>query len=288
LDCKTEKEIVAPAAPDNRWGAFLTGTGEFVNVDGTENARGYDITTGGFTLGLDYKVTPHLALGLSAGYTGTSADLAAGGRVLVNGGKGGLYGTYFDGGFYLDGVVNGGYNSYDTHREALHGEARGDTEGGEFNALLGTGYDWKSGGFTFGPIASFQYSYLGVGSFAETGSDAPLQIQRDHNDSIQTRLGLKANYQWKVGNVVIRPEVRASWLHEYGDDKYAVGARFASGAGDVFVVDGSRIGRDGVLVGAGFTVQFNDRVSAYVFYDGDLGRTNYETNSVSGGLSVSF
>ena len=27
---------------------------------------------------------------------------------------------------------------------------------------------------------------------------------------------------------------------------------------------------------------------AYVFYDGDLGRTNYETNSVSGGLSVAF
>jgi len=288
LDGKTEKEIVAPAAPDNRWGAFLTGTGEFVNVDGTENARGYDITTGGFTLGLDYKVTPHLALGISAGYTGTSADLAAGGRVLVNGGKGGLYGTYFDGGFYLDGVLNGGYNSYDTHREALHGEARGDTDGGEFNALLGTGYDWKRGGFTFGPIASFQYSYLGVGSFAETGSDAPLQIQRDHNDSIQTRLGFKANYQWKVGRVVIRPELRASWLHEYGDDKYAVGSRFASGAGDVFVVDGSRIGRDGVLVGAGFTVQFNDRVSAYIFYDGDLGRTNYETNSVSGGFSVAF
>jgi len=288
MDGKTEKEIVAPAAPDNRWGAFLTGTGEFVNVDGTENARGYDITTGGFTLGLDYKVTPHFALGVSAGYTGTSADLADGGRVLVNGGKGGLYGTYFDGGFYLDGVVNGGYNSYDTHREALHGEARGDTDGGEFNALLGTGYDWKRGGFTFGPIASFQYSYLGVGGFAETGSDAPLQIQRDHNDSIQTRLGFKANYQWKVGKVVIRPELRASWLHEYGDDKYAIGARFASGAGDVFVVDGSRIGRDGVLLGAGFTVQFNDRVSAYVFYDGDLGRTNYETNSVSGGFSLAF
>ena len=105
-----------------------------------------------------------------------------------------------------------------------------------------------------------------------------MQIQRDNNDSIQTRLGFK----------VIRPELRASWLHEYGDDKYAIGARFASGAGDVFVVDGSRIGRDGVLVGAGFTAQFNDRVSAYVFYDGDLGRTNYQTNSVSGRFSVAF
>jgi outer membrane autotransporter protein len=286
-DGKDEKTILAPA-PDNRWGAFLTGTGEFVNVDGTENARGYEITTSGFTLGLDYKVTPNFALGISAGYTGTSADLADGGRVLVNGGKGGLYGTYFAEGFYLDGVVNGGYNSYDTHREALRGTARGDTDGGEFNALLGTGYDWKSGAFTFGPIASLQYTYLGVGTFAETGSDAPLQIERGHDDSIQTRLGFKANYQWKVGSVVVRPEIRASWLHEYGDDQYAIGSRFASGAGDVFVVNGSRIGRDGLLVGAGFSVQFDERVSAYLFYDGELGRTNYETNSVSGGFSVAF
>ena len=86
----------------------------------------------------------------------------------------------------------------------------------------------------------------------------------------------------------MKPEVRASWLHEYGEDEYGIASRFGSGACDVFVVDGSRIGRDGLLVGAGFTVQFNDRVSAYIFYDGDLGRTNYETNSVSGGFSVAF
>jgi outer membrane autotransporter protein len=286
-DGKTEKTIVGPA-PDNRWGAFVTGTGEFINVDGTENARGYDITSSGFTLGLDYKVTPNFAIGVSAGYTGTSADLADGGRVLVNGGKGGLYGTYFDGGFYMDGAVNGGYDSYDTHRSALHGDARGDTDGGEFNALFGLGYEWKRGGFTFGPIASFQYTYLGVGGFEEAGSDAPLQILGDHNESLQTTLGFKARCEWKIGKVVVKPEIRASWLHEYGEDEYGIASRFGSGAGDVFVVDGSRIGRDGVLVGAGFTVQFNERVSAYIYYDGDLGRTNYETNSVSGGFSVEF
>ena len=44
-----------------------------VDVDGDGNARGYDITTGGFTLGID-EASPNFVLGLNAGYAGTGAD----------------------------------------------------------------------------------------------------------------------------------------------------------------------------------------------------------------------
>ena len=40
------------------------------------------------------------------------------GRVWVNGGKLGLYATYFTGCFYVDAAVTGGYNSFDTKRSA--------------------------------------------------------------------------------------------------------------------------------------------------------------------------
>ena len=42
------------------------------------------------------------AVGLSAGYAGTGADLSRNGRVWVNGGKLGLYATAYAGGFYAD------------------------------------------------------------------------------------------------------------------------------------------------------------------------------------------
>ena len=58
---KESKSVYAPVA-DNRWGVFVTGVGEWVDVSGDGNARGYDITTGGFTLGIDYKITPNLAI----------------------------------------------------------------------------------------------------------------------------------------------------------------------------------------------------------------------------------
>ncbi|MEP6667765.1 MAG: autotransporter domain-containing protein [Chthoniobacter sp.] len=287
-DGKDSKEMKNVVPPDDRLGVFITGVGEWVNVSGDGNARGYDITTGGFTVGADYKVTPNFAVGISAGYAGTGSDLTDGGRVNVNGGKLGLYATYFTGGFYVDTAVSGGYNSYDTHRAGLKGTARGDTDGGELNVLFGTGYDWKLGNFTVGPTASFQYTYLGIGDFTEHGSLAPLSFRSQHQDSVRTALGMKAAYDWKVGGVVIRPEVRASWQHEYGDTAYQLDSSFQGGGGNLFSVNGPNIGRDSLLLGAGFAVIWNERVSTYVYYDGELGRERYEANNVSGGVRVSF
>ena len=280
--------ILAPA-PDNRWGVFVSGVGEWVNVGDTRDARGYDFTTGGITLGIDYKVSANFAVGLSAGYTGTSADLANDGRVGVTGGKLGLYATAFAGGFYADVAVTGGYNSYDTHRTALQGTARGSTSGADLNVLFGAGYDWKRGGLTIGPTATFNYTYVGLDGFTESGSLAPLAIQDRHGESLRSAFGIRVSYDWKVRDgLIIRPEIRAAWQHEFGDASYDVSARFANGAGNVFTVNGPRIGRDSALLGAGITVQWNARCSTYLSYDGQIGRANYDSHSISGGMRIAF
>lgn len=282
-----DKKVIIPAE-DNRFGVFLTGVGEWVDVDGDGNARGYDISTGGFTVGLDYKITPNLAVGINAGYAGTGADLSNGGRVFVNGGKLGVYGTYFTGGFYVDAAVNGGYNSYDTKRSALQGTARGDTDGGELNVLLGTGYDFQVGALTIGPTATFQYTLVGIDGYTETGSLAPLNIASQSAESLRTAFGFKATYDWRAGGVIIKPELRAAWQHEYGDRAYDVSSSFAGSANSGFTVRGPEIGRDSALLGAGVAVMWNERTATYVFYDGEVGRENFQSHNVSGGVRLSF
>ena len=284
-DGKVMKNVVPE---DTRWGAFLSGTGEWVSVGTTDNARGYDLQSGGFTLGLDYKVCPNFAVGVMAGYTGTTAELVNRGRVWVNGGKLGLYATTFVGGWYADAAITGGYNSYDTRRSGLKGEARGSTEGGEVNGLFGTGYDFKSGNLTVGPTATFNYSNVSTDGFTEHGSKAPLSIRGGTGESLRSAFGLKVSYDWKVAGILIKPEIRAAWQHEYGDAIYALDATFASGAGSTFLVNGPRIGRDSALLGAGFAAQLSERVSTYLYYDGDLGRRNYQSTNVTGGVRIAF
>jgi len=284
---KSGQSIIQPT-PDNRWGVFVTGLGEFTNVGDTSNARGYDLSTGGLTLGVDYRVCSNFAIGLTGGYAHTSAGLADNGSLDVNGGKIGLYATAFSGGFYVDTAVTGGFNSYDTRRTALLGSALGSTNGGDLTALVAGGYDWKSGGLSIGPIAGFQYTYTSIDSFTESGSLAPLSFNSQNTDSIRTSVGLKTSYEWKIGGVLVKPELRAAWQHEFGDTDSSIVSRFANGAGNSFTVNGPQIGRDSLLVGAGVAVLLNDRISTYAYYDGELGRTNYISNNVSAGIRVSF
>jgi autotransporter-associated beta strand protein len=286
---KASKEIKAVAPPDQRWGAFLTGVGEWVDGGSDYNARGYGLTTGGFTLGVDYKVCPNFAVGIAAGYAGTGIDLTDDGSILVNGGKLGLYATTFVGGWYADAAVTGGYNGYDTKRAALQGTARGSTHGGELNVLVGTGYDWKLGALQIGPTATFNYTLAGIDGYTERGSLAPLNIASRNAESVRSALGFKASYDWKLGGVVVKPEIRAAWQHEYGDSSYGIDGSFANGAvGGHFLVNGPEIGRDSLLLGAGFAVQLNERAATYLYYDGELGRTRYDRHAVSGGIRIAF
>jgi outer membrane autotransporter protein len=284
---KSGPAVMQPT-PQNRWGVFVTGLGEFTDVDSTSIAPGYNFSTGGLTFGVDYRVSPNFAIGLTGGYAHTNADLVNNGSLDVNGGTIGAYVTGFGGGFYVDAAAFGVFNGYDSHRTALLGTASGDTDGRDFNALALAGYDWKSGGLTIGPVASFQYTYVEFDSFTEHGSLAPVSFSNQNAESSRTALGAKASYDWHVGHVVVKPEIRASWQHEFGDRDYSIVSRFANGAGNGFTVNGPAIGRDSLLIGAGAAVLLNDRVSVYAYYDGELARTNYTSNNVSAGFRVTF
>jgi Autotransporter beta-domain len=70
-EAKEPKEAPPPAAPGCRWGVWVTGYGDFVNVDNDGLAKGYDYTNGGVTVGADYRVTDHFVVGVMGGYAHT-------------------------------------------------------------------------------------------------------------------------------------------------------------------------------------------------------------------------
>jgi outer membrane autotransporter protein len=206
----------------------------------------------------------------------------------VNSGKGELYAAFSQGGFYLNGYAGGGYNSYDVRRDALGGDAIGNTSGGEFDGYVGGGYEFHCGGLTFGPIASLQGTYVAVSGYNESGSLAPLRIVSQSQASLRTNLGLGASYTWKFGNVQLKPSLRASWQHEYLYSALPIDAQFASGAGSAFTVHGPAEGHDSALIDAGADVQWTPTIGTYFGYNGDVGRSHYESNSVICSVHLDF
>jgi outer membrane autotransporter protein len=82
--------------------------------------------------------------------------------------------------------------------------------------------------------------------------------------------------------------VKLAWQHEFGSTAYSITSNFATLGGNAFTVSGPAIGRDSLLVGAGVSFLFNDKFAFYVYYDGELARTNYSSNNVSGGFRLQF
>jgi outer membrane autotransporter protein len=294
VESKDGKGVIEPSqnvltpSPENKWGVWISGSGEFVNVASDGNGSGYDFTTGGVSLGLDYRLTKNLAVGLAAGYAHTWTSLTGDGSIDVNHGNAGVYATFFSGGFYLSGYVGGGYSSYETRRAALLGNANGSTDGGELNTFIGGGYEFHCGGWSFGPLASLQYTYVDINEFTESGSLAPLRIQSQSQDSLRTNLGLSASYTWQAGRVRVRPSVRASWQHEYLYSALPIDAQFASGAGSIFTVQGPALGHDSAVVDAGLDVQWTPTIGTYIGYNGQVGRSNYDSHAVMCNVHLEF
>ena len=200
----------------------------------------------------------------------------------------GIYATWFSAGAYVNAFVEGGFNNYETQRSALLGLARGETDGAEFNALFGGGYDFKFGNCTVGPTASLQYSSVGIDSFTESGSFAPLTIDSQNEDALGTHLGAHFSYLCQLGSVIVRPQISAEWEHEFLDRALAIDSSIAGIPGSAFTVHGPARGRDSAVLSAGIAVQCPARMQAFADYRAEVGRNNYDQQSVTGGLRVEF
>ena len=290
-DGKSSKNVVEPIlqhAPENRWGVWVTGFGDFVNVDGDGNAQGYNFTTGGVSLGIDYRITDQLAIGVMGDYSHTWTSLNPSGHIDVDSGRGGVYATWFNHGIYLNGAIYGGHNNYDSSRASLGGLASGSTEGSEFSTFIGGGYDFHFGPLIVGPIASLQYTDVGVDSFGEKGSLALLDVHSGSAESLRSDVGFRTFYQWQIGKILVEPSLKAAWEHEYKYSALPITAGFAGIPGPSATFFGPSEGHDSAVVSAGVSVQLTSAITTYVNYDGQLGRENYDSNAVTGGVRISF
>jgi outer membrane autotransporter protein len=290
-DGKSAKAVAEPIlqhVPENHWGVWVTGFGDFVNVDGDGNARGYNFTTGGVSLGIDYRITDQLAVGVMGEYAHTWTSLHPNGHIDVDSGRGGVYATWFSHGIYVNGAIYGGHNNYDSGRSSLGGLANGSTEGAEWSTFLGGGYDFHLGPLTVGPIASLQYTDVGIDDFSEKGSLAALAIHSGSAESLRSDVGFRVFYQWQIGKIILEPSLKVAWEHEYKYSALPITAGFAGIPGPSSTFFGPSEGHDSAVVNAGVSVQVTPAISMYVNYDGQLGRGNYDSNAVTGGVRISF
>jgi outer membrane autotransporter protein len=226
-------------------------------------------------MGVDYRITEHFAVGLIGDYAHTATNLQPSGGIDVNTGRGGLYATYFDHGFYINAAAYGGYNSYSTSRAVLLGNANGSTESEEFSTWREAGYDFHFGNFTVGPSGALRYTLVHLDGFSEHGSLLPLQIHSDTETSLRTDLGARATYACHVGTVLVIPMLTVAWEHEYFYSALPITVGSAQFPGSA-TFSGPSEGHDNATVNAGAAFQLISRLSTYLGYQGQLGQESLQ------------
>jgi outer membrane autotransporter protein len=141
---------------------------------------------------------------------------------------------------------------------------------------------------TIGPIASFQYTDVGIDSLSEKGSFAALDIHSGSAQSLRSDVGFRTFYHWQIGKIIVEPSLKVLWEHEYKYSVLPITAGFAGIAGSSATFFGPSEGHDSVVVTASLSVPITSGISTYVNYDGQLGRENYDSNAVTGGLTITF
>jgi outer membrane autotransporter protein len=184
-------------------------------------------------------------------------------------------------------MIGGGYNSYDIERSAFLGTARGSTNGAQFDSYVGMGYDFIKEGWTVTPMVSLLYTMVGIEGYNEIGSLVPLKIESQQASSLRIRLGPRIAHTSQWGIASITPSFSAQWQHEFLDDELPFEARFSNDPSNLFTVYGPRIGRDSLLITAALNISWK-RYAAFIAYQADLGRENYERQTALIGFRVTW
>ncbi|MEX0921953.1 MAG: autotransporter outer membrane beta-barrel domain-containing protein [Rhodovibrionaceae bacterium] len=240
-------------------GVWIEGFGRDATLD-PKGVEEFDQTTWGGQLGIDGKVAENLYLGLVGGYATSDIDFD-GADGDIDSYTLGAYAAYIDGGFYIDGVIKGGWLDFD----ASSGGASKDYDGWLAAGAVKTGYGIALGEHvSIEPNAGLTWVHVDHDDFSFGG----VSVDEEAEDSLQGRLGLRLSGDWETGQGGrFSPFVEAGVSHEFmGDNEIQFttvnfesdmgGTSFDVGGGIAAVFDG------GVAVSAGVTYTGGERIDA--------------------------
>ena len=115
--------------------------------------------------------------------------MSQGSHIRVDSYSPGLFATFFEKGFYANGIFTFGYNTYSDNRNLSFGgtgaTATSNPNGQQYVGDLDFGYDFHPNQhWAVGPTLGIEYTHLDIDSFHESGAgDADLAVNSQSADS---------------------------------------------------------------------------------------------------------
>jgi outer membrane autotransporter protein len=265
-----------PAQGEHGLGGWIDGYGLFGELSEGDSAD-LDYTVGGVSLGLDYLIAHRWLVGVAGGYARSDLDFdGLPGDANADTGQGALYAGYVVPWLQLGASLHYGYSAMSVSRDIdfMGRTADADFDGWDLGARAEAALDlWKLGPVELQPLASFAYTHVQQDEIDESGADS-LDLTTDELEVDSAVSGLGARIHGVLAmdeELWFHPELRARWLHEFGDTERELDARIGGVPGVAYVVRGAEVPADTGVFGVSWTVVAMGRLHAFADYDVTLG-----------------
>jgi uncharacterized protein with beta-barrel porin domain len=275
--CDVACDTINPA----QWGAWGGAVGGLGTIGASQSVGAVTYNAGGFAAGLDRRFGPSFLAGVTVGYTsGTQWVSGFDGKGTSDTFQVGLYGSFTQDRFYLDGLAGYGYAYNQSWRNILipglqPRTAMGQAGANQFFGQLETGYRVDVGGTAQAyvtPFARLQGYTATQNAYTETGAQSlNLNVAGVTTNSLRSVLGAVVGANMNVGwRSPIAGQLRLGWSHEYGNVDRPVTSSFVGVSSLPFTTFGVSPQRDGVLMGLSLNTDVADATSLYLKYEGTI------------------
>jgi len=246
------------------WRAWALGFGSTRSIDGSGGTADQSMQTAGGAVGVERSFGSDLLVGLAAG--GSDSHFSASSLSTSGNMDGGHVGGYVArrwGDAYALATVSYAHFDNTTDRtiagvgatESAHGRFGSDQLGGRFEV----GWRRRIAGYAVTPFVAVEPAALWQQAYSETSTAAgggagtlALTYAARETTSLPTFVGAQLDGQYRVGGHMVRPFVRAAWVHEFMTERQ-VSASFVTIPAASFTVDGARPASDAMRVSGGLT-----------------------------------
>lgn len=242
---------------DRRLAFWTAGTVDFGFANTAAQRSGFRFTTGGVTLGADYRFSDQFSIGAGVGYGHDATDIgSAGTHNTGDSYSAALYGSFRPvPTLFVDTVAGFGTLGFDSRRWVTDAAAfaNGSRNGQQIFGSLSAGYEYRSEQWLFSPYGRVTASRSTLDQFSETGAGwNALTYFRQNVSTVSGTVGMRAGFTKATRMGVFMPNVRVELQHDFSGQSQA-GLAYAdlAAGGPLYFVPGSPYGRDRVQIGLG-------------------------------------
>lgn len=253
----------------NKVTAWIKGLFNKADLERNSKGSGYKADNDGVALGIDKQVTDETRIGI--GYAYTSTDIKGGGKKTdVDTHTAILYGQYKPSDVYFNGIATYGWSDYDAKSSAYGYGLKSKYDVDIIGLQAMAGYDMGA----FAPEAGLRYFNVKQDSHRD---NAGQEIHKNRSDTLTAVAGVSYHEDFCMDNGwILKPSARLAATYDLLSDRGNSVVTLANGAG--YVVDGRRLDRFGVEVGAGIAAEISDSVELGISYEGRF-RDDYTDNT---------